>query len=99
MRRAKERGALRSHSNDGPIGHGPWGKGFGDDFADPAADVRGSRMGRGPGMGALDEEHRGRGRRVFRNGELRLVLLELIGQQERHGYELIKAVEELTGGN
>lgn len=37
-------------------------------------------------------------RRVFDSGELRLVLLKLIADQPRHGYELIRAIEELTGG-
>ncbi|ARU16269.1 PadR family transcriptional regulator [Croceicoccus marinus] len=89
---------------DGPLGPGPWGggfgKGFGDEFGDRIPRERGSRMGRGPGVGALAGDHRGRGRgrRMFGHGQLRLVLLELIGRQERHGYELIRAVEALTGG-
>jgi len=37
-------------------------------------------------------------RRVFDAGELRLVLLKLIADEPRHGYELIRAIEELTGG-
>ncbi|MEO9463553.1 MAG: PadR family transcriptional regulator [Marinomonas sp.] len=44
---------------------------------------------------------RGAGRRrtrMFGQGELRLALLHLIAEQTRHGYELIKAIEELTGG-
>lgn len=42
---------------------------------------------------------RGRDRkRMFSGGELRLVLLKLIADQPRHGYELIKAIEEMTGG-
>lgn len=41
---------------------------------------------------------RGRGR-MFAGGELRLLLLKLIGDETRHGYELIKAIDELTGGN
>ncbi|MDP9424003.1 MAG: PadR family transcriptional regulator, partial [Pseudomonadota bacterium] len=42
---------------------------------------------------------RGRERkRMFEGGELRLVLLKLIADQPRHGYELIKAIEEMTGG-
>ncbi len=47
-----------------------------------------------------DGEHEGRGRRrrVFDSGELQLVLLKLIADQPRHGYELIRAIEELTGG-
>ena len=43
---------------------------------------------------------RGRGRRrMFESGELRLVLLKLIADEPRHGYDLIRAVEELTGGD
>ena len=41
---------------------------------------------------------RGRSRRMFDGGELRLVLLKLIADEPRHGYDLIKAIEELTGG-
>lgn len=42
---------------------------------------------------------RGRGRhRMFDGGELKLVLLRLIREEARHGYDLIKAVETLTGG-
>ncbi|MGH6787977.1 MAG: PadR family transcriptional regulator [Novosphingobium sp.] len=37
--------------------------------------------------------------RMFAGGELRLLLLKLIGDETRHGYELIKAIDELTGGN
>ena len=41
----------------------------------------------------------GRGRRrMFESGELRLVLLKLIADEPRHGYDLIRAIEELTGG-
>ena len=41
---------------------------------------------------------RGR-RRMFEGGQLRLVLLKLIADEPRHGYELIKAIEELTDGH
>lgn len=41
---------------------------------------------------------RGGRRRMFDSGELRLVLLKLISDQPRHGYDLIRAIEELTGG-
>jgi DNA-binding PadR family transcriptional regulator len=41
---------------------------------------------------------RRRGRRMFESGELRLVLLKLIADQPRHGYDLIRAIEDLTGG-
>jgi DNA-binding PadR family transcriptional regulator len=55
-------------------------------------------FGRGWG-GERDESRGGRRRRVFDSGELRLVLLRLIADQPRHGYELIRAIEELTGGS
>ena len=43
---------------------------------------------------------RGRDRkRMFEGGELRLVLLKLIADEPRHGYELIRAIEEMTGGD
>src|SRR5215831_5754231 len=47
--------------------------------------------------------HRGGGRsgrlgRVFDHGDLRYVLLHLIAEKPRHGYELIKAIEEQFGG-
>ncbi|MBT2185863.1 PadR family transcriptional regulator [Sphingobium nicotianae] len=38
------------------------------------------------------------GRRMFDGGELRLVLLKLIEGGPRHGYDLIRAIEEMTGG-
>ena len=37
--------------------------------------------------------------RMFGQGELRLLLLHLIAEQPRHGYELIKAIEEMTAGS
>ena len=60
----------------------------------------GSRHG-GWGFDSDGEEGRGgrrSGRRIFGSGELRLVLLKLISEQPRHGYDLIRAIEELTGG-
>jgi DNA-binding PadR family transcriptional regulator len=41
---------------------------------------------------------RGRRRRLFDSGELRLVLLKLIEEQPRHGYDLIREVEARSGG-
>jgi DNA-binding PadR family transcriptional regulator len=54
-------------------------------------------FGDGPG-GRGRGGPRGR-RRMFEGGELRLVLLKLIADEPRHGYELIKAIEEMTGGD
>ena len=39
-----------------------------------------------------------RAQRVFDQGDLRFVILKLIGEQPRHGYEIIKAIEEKVGG-
>ncbi len=36
--------------------------------------------------------------RVFERGDLRFVLLHLISEKPRHGYELITAIEEAFGG-
>jgi DNA-binding PadR family transcriptional regulator len=35
---------------------------------------------------------------MFDQGDLRYVLLQLISEKPRHGYELIKAIEEMFGG-
>jgi DNA-binding PadR family transcriptional regulator len=63
--------------------------------------MRGGKWSRGP-FSVSWEVHadggpRGR-RRMFDGGELRLVLLKLIQDEPRHGYELIKAIEDMTGG-
>ena len=44
------------------------------------------------------QKRRKRRGRMFGQGELRLALLALINEEPRHGYELIKAIEEMTGG-
>jgi DNA-binding PadR family transcriptional regulator len=36
--------------------------------------------------------------RFFAHGDLRIVILHLISESPRHGYDIIKSVEELTGG-
>ncbi len=37
-------------------------------------------------------------RRFFAHGDLRLVILRLIAEKPRHGYEIIKEIEERVGG-
>ncbi len=57
---------------------------------------RGSRR-----AGWQDNRRRSRSRRrgrMFATGELRLALLALIADEPRHGYELIRAIEDMTGG-
>ena len=56
--------------------------------------ARGGGFGRGMGR----DGDGGRRGRVFDSGELRLVLLKLIEEAPRHGYDLIRAIEEMTGG-
>ena len=51
----------------------------------------------GEGFGGGGRRGR-RTRRMFESGELRLVLLKLIADEPRHGYDLIRAIEEMTGG-
>ncbi len=67
-----------------------WQGNFGPFHFDFEAEDDGQGRGRARG---------GRGRRrMFESGELRLVLLKLIADEPRHGYDLIRAIEELTGG-
>jgi len=62
------------------------GRGWGGEWGDWGGEGFGGR-------------HRGGGRRrVFDSGELRLVLLKLISDEPRHGYDLIRAIEEMTHG-
>ena len=73
----------------GGWGHrGGWGGS--DDWDDEGFGGRRGRHGAGRFGG-------GRGR-MFGPGELRLLLLLLLDEQDRHGYELIKAIEELAAG-
>ncbi len=58
----------------------------------------GGPFGRGWPMGRGGRPGGGGGRRIFDGSELRLLLLRLIADEPRHGYELIKAVEALSGG-
>lgn len=69
----------------GPRGEGRHHDGHGND-------------GHGPG-GHGRHGHGGRRGRPFDYGEMRLMLLSLIAEAPRHGYELIKAVEERFGGS
>lgn len=80
------------HCNDGRegwareamgMGRGRGRRGFGDDEGE----------GGWGGMGG-----RFRGGRVFGHGDLKLILLALIAEQPRHGYELIRTIEEMFDG-
>ncbi|GAA5002165.1 PadR family transcriptional regulator [Acinetobacter puyangensis] len=46
-----------------------------------------------------DNQHRGgRRSRLFEAGRIKLLVLYLIQQQPKHGYEVIKAISDLVGG-
>jgi DNA-binding PadR family transcriptional regulator len=64
---------------------------------------RHARGGFGIGGGRFGGHHRGGGRgrgpgRFFDHGDLRYVLLQLVAEKPRYGYELIKIIEEQFGG-
>jgi DNA-binding PadR family transcriptional regulator len=59
-----------------------------DPFAERGRGWHGGRHGRGGG----------RGGRIFDHGDLRLVILRLIAERPRYGYELIKTIEDEVGG-
>lgn len=73
----------------------------------------GGRRGRGFGARIIeklrDHHHRGHGGhggggrggrrgRLFEQGDLRLLLLMLIKEKPRHGYEIIRAIEDMVAG-
>ena len=64
--------------------------------------MRGHGFGhRGEHFGRFDRVHGGPGRhggRIFDHGDLRWVVLALIAERPRHGYEIIKEVEDRVGG-
>jgi DNA-binding PadR family transcriptional regulator len=64
----------------------------------------GRRHARGEWFGGRHGDHghhhlRGGRGRVFDQGDLRFVLLRLIAERPRHGYELIKDIEERLAGS
>jgi DNA-binding PadR family transcriptional regulator len=52
----------------------------------------------GPGPRKRGRHRRGPSRRFFRQGEVRLALLSLLKDEPAHGYELMKRLEERSGG-
>lgn len=73
--------------------HGPRGY-----FAVWGHGGRGGGFTMGHGRGLRGGGDGGGRRRVFDAGELRLVLLKLIEENPRHGYDLIREIEDRTGG-
>ena len=88
----------RGHGHHGECGSRgeQWGAGrhggkFGGRFG------RGGRFGGFGGPDGMGGDEMMRARRMLAQGDLRLLALALIAQAPRHGYEIIKLVEEKTG--
>src|SRR6201996_4103025 len=78
----------RNHEKSDDYRHcGPRGRHF------PGGFGRFGGRGHGDGAGGY-----GRRRGLYDSEELRLVLLSRIAEQPRHGYDLIREIEERTGG-
>lgn len=73
------------------FGHGQGGHGLG---GHGLGGYGGRWFGHGGGPGG----ERGRLGRLFAHGDLRLVVLGLIAEKPRHGYEIIKAIEDQVAG-
>jgi DNA-binding PadR family transcriptional regulator len=85
------KGNVMHHHGDRGFGPG-WQfgrRGFGGGFRPFGGGFKG---GRGPGGGAF------RAGRMLADGDLRLIALALLAEAPRHGYDLIKALEELSSG-
>jgi DNA-binding PadR family transcriptional regulator len=76
--------------------HEHWGNGCGGRWATGRFFGRGGGFGRfggGPFGRGFGGPFGGRGSRMFDSGALRLVVLGLIAEEPRHGYDIIKALE------
>lgn len=80
---------------------GWWGRRHERDCAPGPFGRRGPRGfdGDSPGPFGRGSWFGGPGGRVFGPGDLRLVLLALISEKPRHGYELIRAIEDKFSGS
>jgi len=52
----------------------------------------------GRGRGGREWSPEGGRERMFEQGDVRLLVLSLLREQPRHGYEIIKEIQELAGG-
>ena len=90
---------MHKHHHRGGRGRGPrmdcapgaggFGRGFAGGF---------DGSGFGDGMGGRGRRGGGRRGRMYDGNELRLLLLHLISTEPRHGYDLIREIEERSGG-
>ena len=88
----------RRHGRPGPM---PFIQFGGRDWSFPFGDIH---FEHGPGGGQRGggwggHGPRGRKRRMFSSEEFQLIILKLIADEPRHGYAIIKALEEMTHGD
>jgi DNA-binding PadR family transcriptional regulator len=95
-----------AHHHGKHHGHGPFGKNkWGARWAPPwlqeewqGPQFFSMRRGRGHFGPGGPFGPGGEGGRFFGRGDIKFVLLELLQERSMHGYEMIKALEERTGG-
>ena len=89
------------HHGHGPFGQNRWGEGWTPPWL--REEWRGPQFfamhkGRGPFGHGGPFGSGGEGGRFFGRGDIKFVLLELLQERPMHGYEMMKALEEKTGG-
>jgi DNA-binding PadR family transcriptional regulator len=92
---------MHGHHGHGHHGHGWRWEGHGWKWAGGRHGGGGGRFGFGGrgkwDFGGRDPEDWMRAKRMLAQGDLRLIALALIAEAPRHGYEIIKLLEEKTG--
>ncbi len=89
------------HRGHGPFGQYKWRKAWTPPWLQEewqGPQFFGMRKGRGPFGHGGPFGPGGEGGRFFGRGDIKFVLLELLQERPMHGYEMMKALEEKTGG-
>ena len=89
------------HHRHRPFGQYKWGRGWTPPWLQAewqGPQFFGMRKGRGPFGHGGPFGPGGEGGRFFGRGDIKFVLLELLQERPMHGYEMMKALEERTGG-
>src|SRR2546429_3105755 len=97
-RHAHHRGWHHGHR---PFAQSKWGRGWTPPWLQAewqGPHFFGMRKGRGPFGHGGPFGPGGEGGRFFGRGDIKFVLLELLQERPMHGYEMMKALEEKTGG-
>ncbi|AYD00838.1 PadR family transcriptional regulator [Neorhizobium sp. NCHU2750] len=95
--RCGERGARKGFEEMFAMRGGPFGRSFGGPGRGGRGGPHGGPNG-GPGGRGFGDDGDGRIGRFLMQGDLRLLVLALIEKEPRHGYEIIKHIEDMTYG-